>query len=275
MAAALSPGARPTRMTASTARVRQITGCRRVKEECGTSHDLPSVATLSKPDGGMAEYMKVKARYLEPLSGLDPVTAAPLADAGMTPMHAINGARYRLTPGSTVVAIGLGGLGHMGLQILAATTAARIVVLDTDEQKLEYAKEHGADVVLKSDADAAEKILELTGGYGADAVFDFVGVQPTVELATKVIAPDGALRFVGLGEGSFTYAADSLTEVLPWGVDVRRSFGGTRTDLLEVAELARLGKIGIETKQYSLDDGLQAFDDLEAGKVQGRAILVP
>ncbi|GAA0500852.1 hypothetical protein GCM10010167_70390 [Paractinoplanes deccanensis] len=117
--------------------------------------------------------------------------------------------------------------------------------------------------------------LGLTGGYGADAVLDCVGLQPTVDLATQIIAPDGALRFVGLGGGSFPYAADSLPVPLPWGVDVRRSYGGTRTDQRQVIELAKLGKIAVETRQYALVDGIRAFDDLEAGQVRGRAILVP
>ncbi|WP_298251768.1 NAD(P)-dependent alcohol dehydrogenase [uncultured Arthrobacter sp.] len=227
------------------------------------------------PDGGMAEYMKVKARYLEPLGDLDPVTAGPLADAGLTPMHAVNGARHRLTPGSTAVVIGLGGLGHMGLQILKATTGARIIAIDSSEQKLELARKHGADETFISDGETAAKVLALTDDYGADAVFDFVGVQPTVDLATNIIAPDGALRFAGLGEGSFTYAADALTSTLPWGVDVRRSYGGTRSDQRQVIELAKLGKISVDVKQYSLEDGIQAFDDLEAGNVPGRAVLVP
>jgi propanol-preferring alcohol dehydrogenase len=227
------------------------------------------------PDGGMAEYIKVKARYLEPLGSLDAVTAGPLADAGLTPMHAINGARHRLTPGSTVAVIAVGGLGHMGLQILKATTGAKIIAIDASEQKLEIAREHGADETILSDGETAAKVLEMTNGYGADAVFDFVGVQPTVNLATQIIAPDGALRFVGLGGGSFTYAADSLTAPLPWGVDVRRSYGGTRSDQRQVIELAKLGKISVETKLYSLDNGIQAFHDLEAGTVPGRAILVP
>jgi len=227
------------------------------------------------PDGGMAEFIKVKARYLEPLGSLDPVSAAPLADAGLTPMHAINGARHRLTPGSTAVVLGVGGLGHMGLQILKATTGVRLIAVDSSQQKLDIAREHGADEVITSDADAAAKILELTDGYGADAVFDFVGVQPTVTLATQVIAPDGVLRFVGLGGGTFPYSADSLTEPLPWGVDVRRSYGGTRSDQRQVLDLARLGSISVETKTYALDDATQAFADLEAGTVPGRAVLVP
>jgi propanol-preferring alcohol dehydrogenase len=227
------------------------------------------------PDGGMAEYIKVSARYVEPLGDLDPTTAGPLADAGLTPYHAIDGARYRLDPGSTAVVIGVGGLGHVGLEILKATTAVRVVAVDTSEEKLAIARDHGADESIVSDERAADAILEMTNGYGADAVFDFAGVQPTVTLATQVIAPDGALRFVGLGGGTFPYTADAATTTLPWGVDVRRSYGGTRRDQRAVLDLARAGKLQIETQQYELEDGPKAFEDLEHGRVRGRAVLVP
>ncbi|MTD16437.1 alcohol dehydrogenase catalytic domain-containing protein [Nakamurella sp. YIM 132087] len=240
----------------------------------GSRHMFPTTPGLG-PDGAMADYMVTKARYLDRIGDLDPVAAAPLADAGVTPMHAINSARSRLTPGSTAVVIAVGGLGHMGLQILKATTGARIIAVDNDESKLAIAREHGADLVLKSDADTAQRILDETNGYGADVVFDFVGVQPTVDLATKVVSPEGALRFVGLGGGTFTFGADSNTAVLPWGVNVQRSYGGTRADQLEVIALAQQGKIAVETVTYPLADFQRAFDDLEAGKVPGRAILVP
>ena len=225
----------------------------------------------------MAEYMLVKARYLEKLGDLDPATAAPLADAALTPMHAINSARHRLTPGATVVVIGLGGLGHLGLQILAATTGARIIALDIDESKLAAAREHGADLVLKSDDDAAPRILDETGGYGADVVIDFVGVPvPTVDLAAQVgFAPEGLIRFVGLGGGKLSFGAVAEGTSLPWGVNVQRSFGGARVDLLEVLALARQGKLTVEIVRYPLADFQQAFDDLEAGRIAGRAILVP
>ena len=227
------------------------------------------------PDGGMAEYIKVKARYLEPLGHLDPVSAAPLADAGLTPMHAINGARHRLAPGATAVAIGIGGLGHMAVQLLKATTAARVIAVDTDEQKLDLAVERGADVVVPAGSRAASDILDLTSGYGADAVFDFVGSQATVDLATAIIAPDGALRFVGIGGGSFQYPADLAAPGVPWGVDVRRSYGGTRQDQRMVIDLAREGHISVDTQLYPLDEGERAFADLEEGRVRGRAILIP
>jgi propanol-preferring alcohol dehydrogenase len=227
------------------------------------------------PPGGMAEYITVAARYLEPIGSLDPVTAAPLADAGLTPMHAINGARHRLGAGSTAAVIGIGGLGHVGVQLLKHTTGSRIVAVDVSREKLDSARQHGADETVVNDSSAAERILDMTGGYGVDAVFDFVGVQPTVDLATGIIAPDGALRFVGLGGGSFPFSANLYADPLPWGVDVRRSYGGTRSDQRQVLGLAAEGKISIDTTLYSLDDGPQAFADLEAGRITGRAILTP
>jgi propanol-preferring alcohol dehydrogenase len=190
-------------------------------------------------------------------------------------MHAINGARRRLTAGATAVVIAIGGLGHMGLQILRETSPVRIIAVDANEEKLDLAFACGADAVVKSDAEAAQKILDLTDGYGAEAVFDFAGFQPTVDLATRVIAPDGALRFVGLGGGSFAYSAGTDAKPLPWGVDVRRSYGGTRADQRQVLELAGLGKIAVTTQLYDLDSGPQAFKDLEEAKVRGRAVLIP
>jgi propanol-preferring alcohol dehydrogenase len=240
----------------------------------GSRNLFPTTPGLG-PDGAMADYMLAPARQLERLGELDPVTAGPLADAALTPMHAINSTRNRLTPGATAVLIGIGGLGHLGLQIIKATTGARVIALDTDEAKLAVAREQGADVVLASDAAAAARILDETDGYGVDVVFDFVGAQPTVELATAVVGPEGLIRLVGLGGGRFPFAADADSVSLPWGVNAQRSYGGTRADLLEVIALAQQGKIHVETVRYPLADFQQAFDDLAAGKILGRAILVP
>ena len=244
--------------------------------QCEVYYPRAALAPLSPgigSPGGMADYIAVKAHHLLPLGGLDPVAAAPLADAALTPMHAINSVRDRMTGDATVVTIGLGGLGHMALQILAATTGARIIALDTDPEKLAFAETHGADLALPSDANAAARILQETEGKGADAVLDFVGVQPTVDLALAVVRNGGAIRFVGLGGGSFEYIANSGT--LPWGVNIERAYGGTRSDMRQAVALAQAGKIGVEVVRYPLDDAVQAFDDLHHGKIQGRAVLVP
>lgn len=239
----------------------------------GSRDSFPTTPGLG-PDGSMAEYQIVPARFLEPLDGLDPVTSAPLADAALTPMNAINSVRHRLDPGSTVVVIGLGGLGHLGLQLLAATSGARLIALDVDEDKLEKARRHGADLALRSDEAAARRILDVTDGYGADVVLDFVGAQPTVDLAAGAVAPEGLIRLVGLGGGTLAYPAAAFG-TLPWGVNVQRSFGGTRADLLDVLALARSGRVAVDAVRYPLDDVHTAVEDLRAGRVAGRAVLVP
>ena len=157
-------------------------------ERAGGRLGMPPAPGLG-PDGGMAEYIVSKARYLEPLGTLDPVTAGPLADAALTSQHAIEGARYRIGAGTTSVVIGLGGLGHVGLQILKATSQTRVIAVDVQQSKLDLAASHGADHTLLADDSTAAAILELTDGYGADAVFDFVGVQSSVDLGLDVHRP--------------------------------------------------------------------------------------
>ncbi|NDZ88825.1 alcohol dehydrogenase catalytic domain-containing protein, partial [Streptomyces sp. SID10115] len=124
--------------------------------------------------GAIAEYMIVDdPRHLVPLDGLDPVTAVPLTDAGLTPYHAVKTSLPKLTPGSTAVVIGTGGLGHVAIQLLRALTPARVIALDVTEEKLTLAREVGAHETVLSDAAAAGRVRELTGGLGAQAVFDF------------------------------------------------------------------------------------------------------
>lgn len=228
------------------------------------------------PDGGMAEFVRVPARHLVPLGDLDPVAAAPLTDAALTPMHAIRSAVDRLTPDATAVVIGVGGLGHMAIQILRAMTATRIVAVDIAPDKLDLATAQGADVTIVSGTDTASEILQLTAGRGADAIFDFVGEDATVDLAVNAIAPNGAVRMVGLAGGTASIpAAPYLGDGWPWGASLRRTYGGTRQDLADCVALARSRRIGVEVERFALDDGLTAFDRLEAGTIRGRAVLVP
>jgi propanol-preferring alcohol dehydrogenase len=227
------------------------------------------------PQGGMAEYAAVPVSSLVDIEGLDPVAAAPLADAALTPYHAIAGELGRLRAGSTAVVIGVGGLGHMGVQILRAITPARVVAVDLDERKRATALEVGAHEALASDESTAARVLDLTAGQGADAVFDFTGVQATLDLAAACVAPGGALRVVGLGGGTLSYPASGDATALPWGVSVTRAYGGTRQDLSEVVALARSGAIAVHVEAVPLDEGVAAFERLHRGDVDGRLVLVP
>jgi len=227
-------------------------------------------------DGGMAEYVCVPARAFVPIGELDFLQAAPLADAALAGYHAVAGVADRLVPGSTAVVVGVGGLGHVAVQILTATTAARVIAVDLAEDKLALAKANGADECLLSGADTAGQILDRTEGRGAEAVFDFVGDERTTRLAMESVAPNGACRIVGFGGGSTEVLARPTGATgLPWGASVRKTYAGTRSDLVEAIALARSGKLRVDVEPYELVDGREALDRLARGLVRGRAVLVP
>ncbi|MFE2957275.1 NAD(P)-dependent alcohol dehydrogenase [Nocardia tengchongensis] len=227
-------------------------------------------------DGGMAEYVRVPASTFVPIGDLDFLQAAPVADAALTAYHAIRGAREALRPGGTAVAIGIGGLGHVGLQILQAISGVRVIAVDQAQDKLDLARDCGAEVGILSGGDTAKQILDLTGGRGADAVFDFVGVDATAKLACETVAPNGAYRMVGLGGGAPELTAGPAGGPgWPWGATVRKSLGGTRSDLHACVALAQAGKIHLEVERFDLTDGPEALRRLDAGHIRGRAVLVP
>jgi propanol-preferring alcohol dehydrogenase len=227
-------------------------------------------------NGGMAELMVAPARALHSLGDLDPVAAAPLGDAGVTPCHAINLARPHLRADATVAVIGAGGLGHMALQILRATTACRIIALDNDPSRLEAAKGHGADLTVLSDGQAAKTIMQLTRGLGVEAVLDFVGMTPTLALANTIVANYGIVVVVGLGAGTFSVVADSPPTGTPkWGVTLIRPYGATTRDIFEVIGLAQRGKLKAEIERHALAEAPAVLARLAKGQVRGRAVLVP
>jgi len=222
--------------------------------------------------GSMAEYMIVDdPRHLVPLGELDPVQNVSLTDAGLTPYHAIKRSLPKLGAGTFAVVIGSGGLGHVGIQILKALSGATVIVLDVNDEKLELAKHVGADVTMISDADAAGKIRELTGGLGANAVFDFVGANPTIATAVAAAGVDADVTIVGIGGGTASIGFGAIA----YDAAVRVPYWGYRNELIEVLDLARAGKIDVEVQTYSLDDGPKAYADLAASTIRGRAVIVP
>ncbi|ATE54608.1 NAD(P)-dependent alcohol dehydrogenase [Actinosynnema pretiosum] len=222
--------------------------------------------------GAMAEYMLIdNARHLVPLGDLDPISAAPLTDAGLTPYHAIKKSLPKLVPGSTAVVIGTGGLGHMAIQILRATTAARVIALDVSKEKLELAAAVGAHETVLSDANATKAVRELTGGLGAEVVLDFVGVGPTVATAAGVVAVEGDLTVVGIGGGTVPVGFGTI----PFDVSVSTPYWGSRGELIEVLDLARSGALTVHTETFGIDEAPLAYERLHAGQVRGRAVVLP
>ncbi|HTR71829.1 MAG TPA: NAD(P)-dependent alcohol dehydrogenase [Mycobacteriales bacterium] len=225
-------------------------------------------------DGGMAEFMLIPAanRHLVPLpAGLDPATAAPLTDAGLTPYHAIRRSWPKLAPGATAVVVGVGGLGHLAVQILSATTAARIIAVDTRAEALQLAEDEGADSTLVPDDDAVAVIRETTGGRGADVVIDFVGSDTTLALGAAAARQCGDLTIVGLGGGSLPVSFFSV----PYELSVQSTYWGGRPELIEVLDLAARGLIRPRVTTFPLTAAADAYRQLESGTVSGRAVVVP
>lgn len=222
--------------------------------------------------GAMAEYMLIDdPRHLVPLGGLDPVENVSLTDAGLTPYHAIKASVPKLVPGATAVVIGAGGLGHVAIQLLRALTPATVVALDVSDDKLALAKEVGAHHTVRSEAAAADAVRELTGGLGAEVVLDFVSAQATADLAAAIVRKLGDIVLVGVGPGAVPVGFFTT----PQEVSVRSPYWGSRSELVEVLELARTGAIHVEVERFSLDDAPRAYERLHAGTLRGRAVIVP
>ncbi|WP_153504773.1 NAD(P)-dependent alcohol dehydrogenase [Cumulibacter manganitolerans] len=222
--------------------------------------------------GSMAEYMIVDSpRHLVPLGDLDPVATVALTDAGLTPYHAIKPTLPKLLPGTVAVVIGAGGLGHMGVQILKALTAATVIALDPKEPARQLALDVGADHALPSDESSIEQIRSLSGGRGATAVFDFVGIETTTALAARMVHPESDIVVVGVGAGAVPVGFFTL----PFEVRVWAPYWGSRSELEEVLELARSGAIHVETETFGLDDAPTVYERMHAGTIRGRGIVVP
>jgi alcohol dehydrogenase, propanol-preferring len=224
-------------------------------------------------DGGMADYLLVpSASYLVPIGSLDPAEAAPLTDAGLTSYHAIQRCRPALRDGSTVVVIGVGGLGHVAVQLLRALTPSRVVAVDVREEALALAARCGAHRTVRASPDAHRELREAGGGAGVDAVLDFAGTDATLDLAARGLRADGDLVVVGSGGGHLTIRKPGL---LPPGARVSLPFWGARDELREVVALARAGRVRVEVERFPLSAAGEALARLRAGTVAGRAVLIP
>jgi NAD+-dependent secondary alcohol dehydrogenase Adh1 len=223
-------------------------------------------------DGGMAEYLLTSARTcvkLDPKT--QPADVAALADAGITAYHAVRKAIPLLYPGSTAVVIGAGGLGHIGVQCLAALTATTIVVVDRNPDALKLASQIGAHHTVVADGTQVEAVRELTGGLGAHVVLDFVAEQGAEADGWAMTGGGGSYFVIGYGG---TMQVPTL-DIISTERNIIGNIVGTYNDLAELMALAEGGRVTLHTRTYPLDAAADAFADLDAGRVRGRAILVP
>jgi propanol-preferring alcohol dehydrogenase len=251
----------------------RCTACRQGKETlCEHAAEIGAAGGGLGRDGGMAEYLLVpSARLLVPLGDLDPRDAAPLSDAALTPYHAIKLALPLLSPGATALVIGVGGLGHMAVQLLRAVSAALVVAVDVDETKLALAREVGAHETVPSGEQAAAQVRELSRGLGASVVLDCVGSEQTMQLAAASARAGGAVLVIGLAGGTLPFGFGAL----PFDCSLTIPYWGSVVELVEVLELARSGAIHVHTERFPLDRVADAYARLRDGTLAGRAVITP
>ena len=222
--------------------------------------------------GAMAEYLLVDdPRHLVATGTLDPRQAVALTDAGLTPYHAIRGELDRLAPGATAVVIGVGGLGHMAVQLLRVLTSVDVIAVDRLADKRALATDAGAHHVLDSDEHTAAAIRELTGGSGADVIFDVTGSQQTTALALASCKVNGSIVVIGAGGGTVGIGMGATA----YGIRARSVYWGSLPELGQVIALAERELIRVETEHFPLDDGPSAYERLARHEVRGRGVLLP
>ncbi|WP_134731621.1 MULTISPECIES: NAD(P)-dependent alcohol dehydrogenase [Amycolatopsis] len=222
--------------------------------------------------GGYAEYLKTSARSVVKLDdSLEPADVAALADAGLTAYHAAAKAARRLRPGDRCVVIGAGGLGHIGIQVLKALTAAELIVVDRNEDAVKLAESIGADHGVVADGGHVAAVRDLTGGEGAETVLDFVGEGGATRDGVAMLRRAGDYHVVGYGENIDVPTIDIISAE----INFIGNLVGSYTDLCELMVLAAQDRVRLHTATYPLESFQDALDDLAAGRVRGRAILVP
>src|SRR5579859_91691 len=223
-------------------------------------------------DGGYAQYLKTSARSVIKLKrNAQPAEVAPFADAGITAYHAVKKTIPLAFPGSSTVITGIGGLGHIGLQLVHAMTTARSIALDTSDARLQFAHSLGADETVNvSQGDGVQAVQRLTDG-GADVVIDFVGTDQTLRESISMLRKGGAYLIVGYGGIMHEPSLDIINRE----ITVMGNLVGTYNDLVELMELYYQGQVKIKSSQYPFDQVNDVLHKLDEGHVEGRAVLVP
>ena len=223
-------------------------------------------------DGGFAEFVATTARSIVKLGPSSaPAEVAGLADGGLAAYRAVKRSVALLPPGSTVVVLGAGGLGHVAIQLLRAMTAAEVVVVDRSEAALALAKTLGSHLVVLADGTHVKAVRDATAGRGANVVLDFVGDGTTPGEALSMLARRGTYLIVGYGGTLQIPTADLVAGELSIG----GSLIGTHNELVELIALAERGMVTVTTRTYPLDAINDAIEDLREGRIQGRAVIIP
>jgi propanol-preferring alcohol dehydrogenase len=224
------------------------------------------VVTGLMVDGGYAEFMCAKASHaLRVPDALTSEQAAPLFCAGVTVYRALKNAQ--VAAGQRVAVFGIGGLGHLAVQV-AAAFGAEVIALDVSDDKLALARELGAATALNvTDPDVLKVIRKLGGAHVAVVTS---AAKAAYDLAFKCLRPAGTLAVVGLPPEPLSFQALGIVanEIRIVGAAV-----GTREDMRAVLDLAVAGKLRCRVETQPLADVNAVFARMQRGNIAGRVVL--
>lgn len=221
-------------------------------------------------DGAMAEQVIVKADYAVKVpDGLDPAAASSVTCAGVTTYKAVKVSDIR--PGQWIGVFGIGGLGNLAVQYAKNVFGAKVIAFDINDDKLAFAKELGADVVVNSmNEDPVEKAKEVTGGKGLDATVITAVAKTPFNQAVDVVKAGARVVAVGLPVDKMDLEIPRL--VLD-GIQVIGTLVGTRQDLQEAFQFAAEGKVVPKVELRPIEDINDIFEEMEEGKITGRMVI--
>lgn len=220
-------------------------------------------------DGGMSEYAVVTADYAVKVpDGLDSAQASSITCAGVTTYKAIKEAGA--APGQWIAVYGAGGLGNLAVQYAKKVFNAQVVAIDINDDKLELAKEVGADIIIngKNVEDVGAYIQEKTGGCHGVVVTAVSKVA--FNQAIDSVRAGGTVVAVGLPS---EYMELSIVKTVLDGIRVVGSLVGTRKDLEEAFAFGAQGLVVPVVEKVSVDEAPKVFEEMEKGTIQGRKVL--
>jgi len=239
----------------------------------GNEHLCNSVKPLGiLRNGGFAEYLKVPHhRYLIAIGDLSSDSAAPLTCAGITAYSALK--KTGVGPDDYLVLLGIGGVGHIAVQLAHRLYGSTIIAVDARDDALALAKRAGASHTINaSQQDYVEEILKITNGAGADAAIDFVNITSTSFNAFRTLRRGGRLVLVGL---SGEYSKFILPLVAMRGITIFGSYVGNLSDLMKLISLLKRGILEPTITALPLEKVNEAIRSLRANEVIGRIALNP
>ena len=220
-------------------------------------------------DGCYAEYFLAEAAFAARVpDGIDPFVAAPLTCAGVTTYKAVKVGRVQ--PAELVAISGVGGLGHLALQY-AKIFGATVAAIDVTDEKLELARELGADLVIDARTEDPAEVLHSHGG--ADVAIGLAVDDKSFETAYRGLRRGGRLVLVALpAEGTLSIP---VFDTVLNGTSVIGSIVGTRADLQEVFALHAAGRTRVIYQPRHLSQVNQAIDEVLQGRAPARLVLQP